>query len=92
MFAKETLVFLPSQRNKIQQQMFEKLRANAFLDVSIRPKLIQMQILQFRYKNKKSVIDLKLLTEFPGRESDLLADERKKETGNRCLSRPFNTI
>jgi len=33
MFAKETLVFLPSQGNKIQQQMFEKLRAIALLGV-----------------------------------------------------------
>jgi len=45
----------------------------------MRHKLIQMQILQFRYEYKKSVVVLKLLTEFPGRESDLLAEERKKE-------------
>jgi len=78
MFAKETLMFLPSQGKKIQQQTFEKLRAIAFLVVSMRHKLILTQILQFRYKNKKSVVDLKLLTEFPGREFDLLAEERKK--------------
>jgi len=45
--------------------MFEKLRANAFLDVFLRHKLIHMQILQFRYENKNQLLTLNFSQNFP---------------------------